>query len=79
MENKEAISRRQWLGKFTAATGASMIGFEAYSTPGDKEIADKLSGAKIPPCILWQRESYWEAPNVSIIGVIRQEANRNKW
>src|SRR5688572_30652838 len=47
MKNKDAISRRKWLGKFTAATGAAMIGLEANSTPGDKEIADKSSGAKI--------------------------------
>ena len=47
MGKKEAISRRQWLGKLTAATGATMLSIEANSTPGDQEIADRLSGTKI--------------------------------
>src|SRR5688572_16041994 len=50
MEENDAISRRQWLGKVTvpviAAAGTTLIGLEAAASPGG-ETDDKLSGARI--------------------------------
>jgi len=50
MDEKNPLSRRQWLGRVSApaltAVGASMIASKASATPGGRE-DDKLTGARI--------------------------------
>jgi polygalacturonase len=49
MEEKNALSRREWLGKITVpalAAGATMVGLEARAAP-ENTIKDNLEGARI--------------------------------
>ena len=51
MDEKNSLSRRQWLGRVTVpaltAAGASMIGVNAIAAPGNDTPDDKLSGTRV--------------------------------
>ena len=50
MDEKDSLSRRQWLGRVSIpalAAGATLVGLDVSASPGEKETEDKLAGARI--------------------------------